>query len=49
MNKPKHIKQIKKLKKKSYAISLNKLFSGYTGNYKPVEINWCNPVGKEIQ
>lgn len=39
MKKPKQIRQIKKFKKKSYTISLKELFAGYTGNYKPAEIN----------
>lgn len=49
MKKTKRIKQIKNLKKKSYTISLKELFADYTGNYKPAEINWGNPVGKEIR
>jgi len=28
--------------------SIEERFKGYTGNYKPAEIDWGEPVGKEI-
>jgi len=49
MKRPKRIKQIKKLQKRKFKITLDELFAGYTDNYKPAEINWGNPVGKEIR
>ncbi|WP_455656400.1 AbrB/MazE/SpoVT family DNA-binding domain-containing protein [Phascolarctobacterium sp.] len=46
--KKKRLKQIKKLQKRKHKITLDELFADYTGNYKPVEINWGKPVGREI-
>lgn len=48
MKQRKRLKQIKKLKIRKSKITLNCIIAGYTGNYKPVEINWNKPVGKEI-
>lgn len=45
--KKKRLKQIKKLQKKR-KITLDELFADYTGDRKPVELNWGKPVGKEI-
>lgn len=28
--------------------NINELFDGFTGTYKPIEIEWGEPVGKEI-
>ena len=39
--KKERLKQIKKLHKRNCKITLEKLFAGYTGNYKPAEINWA--------
>lgn len=45
--KKKRLKQIKKLQKKR-KITLDELFADYTGDCKPVELNWGSLVGKEI-
>lgn len=34
--------------KKGPRKSIEERFKGYTGNYKPTEIDWGAPVGKEI-
>lgn len=46
--KKKRLKQIRKFLKRKRKITLDELFAGYTGDYKPVELNWGNLVGKEI-
>lgn len=48
MKQRKRLKQLKKLKIRKSKITLNGIIASYTGNYKPVEINWSKPVGKEI-
>ena len=34
--------------KKSPRKSIEERFKGYTGNYRPAEIDWGAPVGREI-
>lgn len=48
MKQRKRLKQIEKLKIKKPKITLDELFTNYTDNYKPAEINWGKRVGKEI-
>jgi antitoxin component of MazEF toxin-antitoxin module len=49
--KPKKIirrKAVKLYQKKKSHKSIEELFAGFQGEYEPVEIDWGEPVGKEI-